>query len=359
MANIKINVNKPEEQKQPVAPTPPIPEPTPPVPEPPIQAPPIPEPTQTFTQPEPQFDRTSLLKQEEPEEEQEEDTGKKRKKKKKKDNTPKTTEEAYQAFKLRKRIIFIAIIVTMVACVGFGVYNIFFKHYLTPQEAAVYTNSYNGQSVTQKWDSGVQGFLQRNLPDLLAESFASGATANEFSVDNISVERNIPLGDDMILTYFSADFTSNQTTQRVYCSIPISTKGNKLRVAGELSISTRRAFSDNGIDPVENEFLDFDDRQENQNEGKAFQSVLENFLTLGYNSKQDVSNIYTGDAKLNFDGATFVDVVYCKVYDQANELGYNARVSYRLQLDNGGVFVTTNYMKISKNAGTYTIEAIM
>lgn len=298
----------------------------------------------------------------------------KKKKDKKNNNEPLTIEAAYSAYRTRKIILYVAVISSLVLITGFGAYNVFFKHNLTAQEAITQTNSYNNQAKSQQWDSGVQGFLQENLQTMLTSQFKSDGDSQKFSLDNISVERNIPYGEDMFLTFFSADVINGDKVERVFGSMFISVEGNRLSAASTPSISSRKAYSkgfseeelkklkEEGTPVVgvnDNKYLKFDPTELNDVASKEFENTLNNFLTLGYNSKQDVSTIYKGTAPLDFNG-TFIGIESCQYYDVPNELGFNAVATYTIKLDNLSSFLTTSYYKVSKNSsGSYNIDMIL
>lgn len=291
---------------------------------------------------------------------------KKKKNKKSKDKNKKIdTDEpldinkAYKSYRKRRIIVFITFILLAVFIVGFGAFNVFFKHQLTPQEAAEYTNQMNNQAISQQWDSGVQSFLQRNIKDIMKNSFQTTSTAKDFDVSNISVEKNQPFGDDIFLTFFSCDITASGKTERVFCNIFISVKDGKYKAISGINMTTRKPYSSDSEIADKNELLDFRDDTLNQEQTKAFQPVLENFLTLGYNSKQDVSNIYKGKSELQFNG-TFKSIDKVGVYDKPDKLGYNAYAIYTVELESGVSYQNKCYMKINKNSsGSYVIDMIL
>lgn len=277
------------------------------------------------------------------------------------DDEPLSVDKSYAAFRRRKIATLTTIIVAIVLITGFNVYNTFFKHYLTAQEAATYTNNYNSQKANQKWDSGIQSYLQANLQSLLSSKFESIGNNKDFSVSNISIERNVPTTDDLFMTFFSADITSAGQTDRTFFTIFISTADDKMAAVSEPEISQREPYSsrDSESEIEETDYIALDDREINQEASKEFQTTLQNFLTLGYNSKQDVSSIYKGKTKIEFNG-TFKQIDSCSVYDTANKLGFNAKATYIIQLDSGATFENTTYYKVSKNnSGSYIIESIM
>lgn len=302
----------------------------------------------------------------EPEEHEEEKSPKRKKKglkrKSVKSNIPDKpldVESAYKAYRARKLTVFIVLILFVVSIVGFGAYNTFFKHQMTPDEATMYVNSANNQSLAQGWDSGVQSFLQKNLATIMKNSFQSNANAKEFTVDNISVEKNQPLGDTTFLTFFSCDVIANGKTDRVFCNIMIDTNGGKYKAISGVNISTREPYSSDSEVAEKNKYLDFDETEVNQEESKKFKVVLDNFLTLGYNSKQDITNIYKGKTPLKFEG-TYKQIDSCTVYNKQNELGYNAKATYTIELPTGVTYQNTVYMKIEKNSsGSYVINMIL
>lgn len=284
---------------------------------------------------------------------------KRNKKSKNTEDTPLNVEQAYKSYRKRKIAVFLTFILVAVFIVGFGAFNVFFKHQLTPQEAAEYTNQMNKQSVAQSWDSGVQSFLQRNLKDIMKKSFQATSATKDFDVSNISVEKNQPFGDNTFLTFFSCDLTANGTTERVFCNIFIDVSEGKYKATSPVNITARKAYSADGEVSKENQYLDFQEDTLNQQQTKDFKAVLENFLTLGYNSKQDVSNIYKGRSELSFNG-TFKSIDKIGVYDKPNELGYNAYAIYTIELGSGISYQNKCYMKIEKNSsGSYVIDMIL
>lgn len=282
-------------------------------------------------------------------------------KKKNKKKSYKTADEAYAAYRRRRTVVFGCLIVLTVTVVTAGVYNAFFKHQLTREEAAVFTNKYNNQTQAQQWDSGIQSYLQANLKNMLSRYFQSGGDgASSFTVSNISVERNQPYGDKF-LTFFSCDVTTNRGTDRVFCNIFIDTKDDKLKAASEVNITARMPYSNDDGKPEDNDLMEFsnDKNEIDPAASKEFQTTLENFLTLGYNNKQDVSSIYKGKTPLSFNG-TFKYISACSVYKTPNQLGFNAQATYCIVLPSGFQYVTTSYYKIEKNSsGSYIINMIL
>ena len=280
----------------------------------------------------------------------------------KKDGTSLTQEEAYAKYRTRKTIVLVCLILAAVGLLVFGTYNTFFKKEMTPQEAAAYTNRVNGQAVNQKWDSGIQSYLQANLKNMMkpyVSTINNGTGDNDYQVSNISIERNVPCGDDMFMTFFSADLTFGNATERVFCNVFISTADDKMDAASKVNITAREPYSNPSDKLKDNPYLKFDDEALNSNDSKEFQNVLENFLTLAYNSKQDVSNIYKGQGKLQFDG-TFKSLDKCQVYDEPNQLGFNAFAQYTVELPNGVQYQTDAYYRIEKNSsGSYVINSVL
>lgn len=279
-------------------------------------------------------------------------------------------EKQYRAYKVRKVGMFWGIVLALVLIVGFAVYNTFFKHTLSASEAvqATLSSTHQGMNSAQ-WNTGVQGFLQRNLKDLLAKYFKSTGQSKSFEVDNIAIELNQAQGNSLFLCFFSADLTSNGETVRTYFTLPLITKGDGFYVAGDLLFSEKQPFSANGLDITQEKskddpdtvktYLQFEDNTRDDNASKDFESTATNFFTLGYNdARHDVSDIYKGEAKLNFQGH-FENIVNCSVYSKANGMGLNAYVEYNITLSNGLCFTNHAYMQIEKNsAGSYNILKI-
>lgn len=289
------------------------------------------------------------------------DKAKKNKKKKGEDEeVPESIDAAYKSYRVRKIALLATVIAFLIALIIFGTYSTFFKHELTAYEAAVYTNAYNGQATSQQWDSGVQSFLEANLYEMLETNFSSSGDVKEFTVDNISVERNIAYGENMFLTFFSADIVTNGSSERVFMSMWVSVENSTYEAASTVTISSRAAYSSYDGTTVDNTYLEFDDSELNSDDSSSFQSALDNFLTLGYNTDGDTSQIYIGESELDFSGATYLQIDSCSVYDTENELGFNAVATYKLELDNGIQFSTTSYFDISlSDSGAWVINRIL
>lgn len=276
---------------------------------------------------------------------------------KKKDNSPQTVEARYKAYTIRKYVTIGCLVLITLALIFFGVFNTFFKHTLTEVEAASYTNKLNGQTQVQKWDTGVQGYLQSNLQTILSSN-ASLSNSKEFTVGNISVEQNLQVSSDSLISFFSADIEVAGQTNRVFFELPLKIVDNKFTQAGALSMTFREPYASDNSTISENEFLDFGEIKIDEEESKAFENVLENFLTLGYNEKQDISNFYKGESPLDFNGK-FTGIVKCEVYEESNQLGYNTIAVYNIELPNGFKYKTTNLMKIEKQGSSYIITKIL
>jgi hypothetical protein len=291
------------------------------------------------------------------EKKQEKASRKNNKQRKKAENS--TPEESYKHYMRRKVIVIVTFVLLVIALIFFGTYNTFFKHTLTAGEAATAANQYNNQTQAQQWDSGVNGYLQTNLYTLLKEDASFTSEVTGFTVDNITVEKNEQLSNDIILTFFSADITAGGTTNRVFMTLPLSVENDTFQLAGRVNMTLRHSYSADSTTQADNPLLSFDGIDKLGDESKEFKTTVENFFTLGYNSKSDISDIYTGSYELDFEG-TFTGVSSCEVYADNNALGFNAYVTYEIQLSNGLRYTNCSYMEIEKNSsGKYNIKRIL
>lgn len=337
-------------------------EPEPQYTEPQYEPEPIPEPepepiqrTETFPVP----DIEPEEKEEIPDKRKKKHKKNKKHKKKQKDGKPLTVEQEYRNYKARKVGVYICMVTLTVFIIAFGIFNIFFRHTLTAEEAATYTNAVNNQGTSQSWDSGVQSFLQRNLKTLMKANFQSDGIVKDFSVSNISVEKNQPFGNNIFLTYFSADVTANSKVAREYGCIFISVADNKFKALSGVNYTTRQPYSFDGTVEETNPLMELANEDIDQKASNEFKITLENFLTLGYNSKKDVSDIYKGKTPLVFEGE-FKSIEKCLVYKVPNKLGYNVKAVYTIKMPNGIEYRNTSYMKIEKNSSdSYVIDMIL
>ena len=213
--------------------------------------------------------------------------------------------------------------------------------------------------MTQRWDSAVLGFLEKNAQELFQKSFIANKVAKDFKVKDIRVERNLTVSDDCFLTFFSARIAVGEDEDEVFCSIPLIASASGLEFGGELSISARSAYSGNARTAKENPLLDFaSDSLDDAANVQDLKKALENFFTLGYNARQDVSNIYKGDARLEFHGK-FVSVDKCELSKIDNSLGCNCKVKYVIELSNSAKYTVVSYMKVHKEGQTYIIDKII
>lgn len=279
--------------------------------------------------------------------------------KKKEPKQYENAEAAYKDYKTRKTAVFVGCIVLIVGGLFFGLYNTFFRHEMTPTEAAIATNNYNSQMKNQKWDSGIQSYLEANLQTLMQPKFVSSSAAKSFSVSDAFVERNQPVSDTMFLTFFDCKVTVNGSAEKLFCYIFINTEDQKMQAASDVSITSRQAYSADAEVQNKNEILDFDEKDNDSELSKSFQNVLDNFLTLGYNLHQDTSNIYKGSTPLAW-GGKYGGIVDCKVYKNPNKMGFNAVATYTLEEDNGFKYTTKCYMQVEKqDKDTWIIKQIM
>lgn len=282
----------------------------------------------------------------------------KKSKGKKEKNKPQTPEEAYAAYKRRKIIVIVGFVLIVVGLITFGTYNTFFKHTLTAGEAAVATNTFNNQTQAQQWDSGVQGYLQANLKSLLEKDTTLGSGINDFSVSNISIEKNEQLSNDIILSFFSADITAGGNTDRIFMTLPLSIEDGEFKLAGRINMTTRKNYTDNIEEVKANPYLDFDS-DINDEASAELLTTLDNFLNTGYNAKKEVSDFYTDAYPLNFEG-TYNGIITCNVYEEPNALGYNAYATYDVVLPNGLYYTNCIYMEVAKNSsGRYDILRLL
>lgn len=279
--------------------------------------------------------------------------------KKKKDAKPKSAESAYQEYRARKRIVFISLLVGLGALIVFGLYNTFLREEMTPTQAAVATNTYNGQMQNQKWDSGIQSYLNANVYVLLESKFVTSTAVKEFQVSDVYIERNQPVSDTMFLTFFDCTITVNGNSERLFCYIFITTENNNMQAASDVTITARESFTSQAEKTKKNAIIDFDEKDIDDNLSKSFQTVLDNFLTLGYNMHQDTSNIYKGSAPLSWHGE-YQRINECHVYKNANELGFNAKATYVVEEENGFTYTNTCYLTVEKqDKDTWIIKQIM
>lgn len=268
--------------------------------------------------------------------ENEEDNKKKKKKKKNKKNE--SIDDKYKAYKRRKIGVYTGFCVGIASILFFGIYSLFIKHTPTPAEVTAYANKVNGVSLVQGWESGVMGFLQANLSDIINSN--ASANRGKIVVSNIAIEKNeqIQAGEqNLIVSYFSCDLTVDGTTQRQMFTLPIKIVDNKFIQAGELSLSIREAFSTS--DKAYNSNSDQDElfKFEGEKDSKAVKTlepVIDNFLELAYGGSS-YSNIYKGSTPLYFTGGKYGGLSDVEYYPTGNRLGMNTKITYTVKLDNG------------------------
>lgn len=270
----------------------------------------------------------------------------------------KSVEKEYKSYRVRKIVLYVVVILFMLGLLFFGTYNTFFKHIPTFSETTAAVNKYNGQTQVQQWDSGVDGYLQSNLKEIMTNNVTFSNTVKDFSVDNISVEKNEQVSRDSLICFFSADISTEVGTERMFFTLPLMIKENKFIQAGALEMSALEPFTSDATTVEVDPLLDFNEKDIEKEKSEEFEKVLNNFLTLGYNSKQDVSNIYKGKKPLEFNG-TFENIQSCTVYAEPNQLGFNTLVEYNVKLPNGLTYTTTSYMAVEGSEGSYTINSIL
>ena len=286
----------------------------------------------------------------------------KRSKKDKKSNDDEqvTIDQAYKKFRAKKALVGTVIVIASLCLIGFGVYATFFQHKLTASEATSYTNAYNMQTQVQQWDTGVQGYLQANVPTLLKKSFnMSDSTVKDFTVDNIAIEKNKQLDDTTIQTNFSCDIIAGSEVSRIFCSMTLTVENGKFQRAGELEILSKESYSSDGDTVVESEYYSFDGIEKaSEDENSKLKATVDNFFQLGYNLSQDVSDIYQGDAALSFEGK-YIGLTSCTLYKSTNKIGFNAFIKYKIQTTSGAAFDTSAYLYVEKSSsGAYIIKSI-
>lgn len=340
-------------------------EPEMPTPEPQIDIPgPIQAPPQYIP---PAYSEEDTVEDDEEEDNKKRGKGKKRKKakkskkgKKSNDDEQVTIDQAYKKFRAKKALVGTVIIIASLCLIGFGVYATFFQHRLTASEATSYTNAYNMQTQAQQWDTGVQGYLQANVPTLLKKSFnMSDSTVKDFTVDNISIEKNKQLDDMTIQTNFSCDIITGSEVSRIFCSMTLTVENGKFQRAGELEILSKEPYSSDGDTVVESKYYSFEGIDKaSEDETSKLKATVDNFFQLGYNLKQDVSDIYQGEATLSFEGK-YIGLTSCTLYKSTNQIGFNAFIKYKIQTTSGAAFETSAYLYVEKSSsGAYIIKSI-
>lgn len=280
----------------------------------------------------------------------------KRKPKQKKDKKEKSVDEKYKTYKKRKIGIYAGAITLIVGLLGLGIFNVFFKHTLTPEEALTVVNKANGVTTVQAWEPSVLGFLQANLTNIIRAN--SSTTSGQITVSNIAIEKNEQMSSEDIISYFSCDVTAGGTTEREMFILPIRVKDGKISQAGSLYMSMRIPFSDpDGADNSTSAVLAFPG-EANSDASASLSPVIDNFLQLAY-SGASVSNIYKGSTELKYDG-TYEGLVSCSYYPTPNSIGMNCSVAYKVKLPNG-ITVTNNLMcNVSQiSQGSWVINSIM
>lgn len=277
----------------------------------------------------------------------------------------------YKKLKLKKTIVLVTIIISLLSLVSFGVYNTFFRHEYTIDEIAYFSNVGNGRTNFPTY--GLQGYLEVNADKFLKDKLSIDKSVKSVKIKNPIITKVLLKSDQLANVYFYIDFETNNGVNRVKCMLPIAFTGNQYSPAGEILFIITKSPIEN-VDPVDNPFLSFGDipaaSEELTNSSK---SSVDNFFRAFY-SGQPIDPIYKGkisldsslvqiDSKQAAGKIYYIGIDSWELYTGTNANGYNAKAVITLELPNGIIYKTVKYVLIeyiqTEKGEAWNINAVL
>ncbi len=274
----------------------------------------------------------------------------------------------YKSLKMKKIAILVCICLAVLSLVVFGVYNTFFRHEYTPQEIAAYANYYNGRTNFPTY--GVQGFLDKNIKELMSEQLTIDRTVSEFEITNPTITKMVLKDHTLTNVYFYVDITTNNGTNRVKCMLPVGYVDGEYRPAGTVIFTSNESTVGN-VERTPNSWLTFEGLTKASDEETALcKAFVDNFFKILYTGG-DVTPYYQGNTldpylmrngeeteeisrKMTYEAMT--EFVY---YTDINKQGYNAFAKITLHLPGGIVYKSSKYLYIEKTGSSWMIKGII
>lgn len=140
--------------------------------------------------------------------------------------------------------------------------------------------------------------------------------------------------------------------------VPIT---NGFRPAGEMTLYSLKEIDINTVeDPIEiHPYLQFDAAQAYEESEKESAKIrvdkIFNEIYSGINTDHELKL----KKQFNTYDATYIGMVDFEIYKTPNQLGYNAHVTYKIQLPQGFTYVVENYLIVEKDGGSWIITSIL
>lgn len=268
------------------------------------------------------------------------------------------TNKKYKKLLIKKLILYIAIILTMLSIISFGAYKTFFEHKYTGEEIAFLANRYNNK--TNFPENGVQGYLESNIDKLLKDKLNIDSKVTKLSISKPVVTKINNKNDSLSNIYFYTTIISNVGQTKVNCILPIYWDENKQEYnpAGQI-IFTPNNPSNSNTQEKKNDLLSFDDIEKEQNENiESSKIFLNNFFTMLY-SGQDITPYYKGQTNLHVEDLKYDGMNEYMLYKDTNGNGYNATLKINLIMNNGISYTTQKYITIEKSGESWIVKAVL
>ncbi len=266
----------------------------------------------------------------------------------------------YKSLKLKKFAIIGAFFVFTIGLTAANVYMLFIRKDMPASEMARQVNMAN--YTTNFPVDGVMGYLKRNINIIAKENMTNMDGVQEYEINPNSIEISFisKKTNTIANIYFTATIKTNNGEEWHNFTIPLFYDTNKLsyNTAGELQLTPSKI--NESVDGAENPISSFlDDDMEKESTIKSATTFLENFFTLVYNTKGDYSQFYTGKDKLGDKNVKFVSIEEVDIYKHKNTNGYNGKVTYVVELQEGVRYTTISYIDIERSGNSWIINKII
>jgi hypothetical protein len=284
-------------------------------------------------------------------------------------SNPKTNLDYYTQYlnrihnaKVKRIIITIIASAFIISMVMSNVYFIFFREVKSPKEIAAETSSYIGYNRFN--NAGLQKYLEDNFNSYIVENeFVKREEINDFTVQNIQISKIVTVSDTEATVFFTADFMTSNGTSRHSFLMPIKIKDDGgFEPTGNLTMNSNKDNSTIKVDDSYVDVWDFGNMKplsEDDESVKSLNTWLNNFFTLLYNQKSDISSFYDGKAKIGDDNLTFNKIQEIDYYPDKNRAGFNVKATVEFTSSEGIKYINIVYLNVEKlNEGNFMLHSI-
>lgn len=288
-------------------------------------------------------------------------------------------QEIIKRNKKKKIIVVSSLVVASLALLTFGTVNTFFKDIPTEQSI----REVIGKNVKQFPVSGLDGFIRNNFNTWLKSTLSFEDKNIEYvrsNLSTLSVDNVIQQSSFLARVYFSMDIETKlkdienpdktttpgkRTVTRYQFYIPVEYFSQR-NSAGEVTALGYRPNAPlsmyllDRIDTAEiteNENMKFNSERQPQNVETDAKTKVDRVLADMFGGK-DVSKDFLSYLKFNNRGLTYKGIFSFEFYQKANNLGFNAKVTYNTTTKEGFNYRITSYLALSKNGNSWIITGM-